>query len=231
LEKLLHAIAIDDEPIALEILARHAAAIDWLDLQRVFISASEAVAWLGQNPVDVIFLDIRMPDVNGLELASRLPGKHQFIFTTAFADHAAPAFDLHATDYLLKPFSMQRFKTGCERALERLNTRKDMPPIQASHLFIKSGYDLIRIDIDKLLFIQSADNYLIFHEAGRQTVGRMTLTSMMERLPVRLFVRIHQSYIVSLAHVERFKDDALMIGRHRLPVSSKYKKEVLSLLK
>src|SRR6187551_2890598 len=114
---MLRAIAIDDEPIALEILGRHACGVHWLELQRTFIRASEAMTWLRENPVDVVFLDIRMPDVNGLALASGLAGTRQFIFTTAYADHATAAFDLHATDYLLKPFSELRFKTACERAL------------------------------------------------------------------------------------------------------------------
>ena len=98
-------------------------------------------------------------------------------------------------------------------------------------MFIKSGHDLVRIDLHKLLFIQAADNYLIFHELGRQTVGRMTLTSIQERLPATTFIRIHHSYIVSLSHVEKLEDGMMLIGRYRLPVSLKYKKEVLSRFK
>jgi DNA-binding LytR/AlgR family response regulator len=231
LEKIVRAIAVDDEPMALEILERHARGVAWLALQRTFISASEAMTWLRENPVDVVFLDIRMPDVNGVEFAYELTGTHQFIFTTAFADHATAAFDLHAIDYLLKPFSEQRFKTACERALDRLKSQPQAAPEQATHLFIKSGYDLVRIDLNKLLFVQSADNYLIFHEPGRQTVGRMTLTSIQERLPATMFMRIHHSYIISLTHVERLEDGVIVIGRYRLPVSLKYKKEVISRFK
>ncbi len=228
---MLRAIAIDDEPMALEILGRHACGVRWLELRRTFISASEAMTWLRENSVDVIFLDIRMPDANGLELASGLAGTRQVIFTTAYADNALAAFDLHATDYLLKPFSEQRFKTACERALDRLKSQPQAAQEQMSHLFIKSGYDLIRIDLNKLLFVQSADNYLIFHEPGRQTVGRMTLTSIQERLPAARFMRVHHSYIVSLTHVERLEDGVIVIGRYRLPVSLKYRKEVLSRFK
>ena len=228
---MLRAIAIDDEPIALEILGRHADGVHWLELQRTFISASEAMTWLRENSVDVVFLDIRMPDANGLTLASGLAGTRQFIFTTAYADHATAAFDLHATDYLLKPFSEQRFKTACERALDRLKAQPQAVQEHRSHVFIKSGHDLVRIDLHKLLFIQAADNYLIFHEPGRQTVGRMTLTSIQERLPATTFIRIHHSYIVSLSHVEKLEDGMMLIGRYRLPVSLKYKKEVLSRFK
>ena len=134
-------------------------------------------------------------------------------------------------DYLLKPFSELRFKTACERALDRLKAQPQAVQEHRSHVFIKSGHDLVRIDLHKLLFIQAADNYLIFHEPGRQTVGRMTLTSIQERLPATTFIRIHHSYIVSLSHVEKLEDGMMLIGRYRLPVSLKYKKEVLSRFK
>lgn len=149
-------------------------------------------------------------------------------FSIAYTDHATAAFDLHATDYLLKPFSERRFRVACERALERKNSQR---AAMGQNLFIKCGYDLVKIDVGKLLFVQSADNYVILREPGRQMVGRMTLTSLQKRLPTDAFVRVHHSYVVAIGHVERFEDNSLVIGKYRIPVSLKYRKGVVAKLK
>ena len=148
---MLKAIAIDDEPMALEVIKAHSKKVTFLDLQETFVSAMEALDFLKKNPCDLVFLDINMPDITGLDFSQLLPKNTSVIFTTAYSQYAVDAFNINALDYLLKPIDFSRFMKACQKAYEKINELAPKIP----YLFVKDGYDLVRVSIENLLFEES----------------------------------------------------------------------------
>jgi two-component system, LytTR family, response regulator len=228
---MLKAIAIDDEPFALEVIKAHAKKVSFLELQETFVSAKEALEYLKKNPIDVVFLDINMPDISGLDFSQLLPNDTSVIFTTAYSQYAVDAFNLNAVDYLTKPIEFTRFMKACQKAYE-INQNAKGEIIENPYLFVKDGYDLVRIVIDDLLYIQSDGNYLTFREKTRKTLTRMTMTEAMESLPKNKFMRVHKSYLVNLNHV-------LKVERHQInvtddtfvPIAASYHSDLMEALK
>jgi len=221
-------IAVDDEPIALEVIRNHAAKVPFLVLKDVFTSAVTALAYLEHEPVDVVFLDINMPDLSGLEFAQALRQRSKIIFTTAYPEFAVKGFDLSATDYLLKPIGFARFLEACTKAQQHPGTKHEATD---SYLFVKDGYEWIRIDISEILFIAADDNYLTFHADGKKTIARMTLTAVLDKLPGKRFIRVHKSYIIALAKAEKIESHQVLMAGHKIPVSARYRDALLQALK
>jgi two-component system, LytTR family, response regulator len=224
-------IAIDDEPIALEVIRSLADKVPFLHLQASFVSATEAFAYLQQQPADLLFLDIHMPDLSGLELA-RMIGPHmKIIFTTAHADFALQGFDLAAVDYLLKPIAFPRFLLACQRAKERLEVQAiDRQAVEPAYLFVKNGYDLVRVDLRSLLYIEADDNYMTFHEPARKSLTRMTLTEILQKLPEREFMRVHKSFVVAVSKIEKVERHQLTVAGKNIPLSASYRELLLDRL-
>lgn len=228
---MLKAIAIDDEPFALEVIKAHAQKVSFLQLQETFVSAKEALEYLKKNPINVIFLDINMPDISGLDFSQLLPDDTSVIFTTAYSQYAVDAFNLNAVDYLTKPIEFTRFMKSCQKAYEIAQKAKG-EIVETPYLFVKDGYDLVRIVLDDLLYIQSDGNYLTFREKARKTLTRMTMTEAMESLPKNKFMRVHKSYLVNLNHV-------LKVERHQIsvtddtfvPIAASYHGDLMEALK
>lgn len=224
---MITAIAIDDEPVALEILSMHAQKIAYVKLDNLFLNASEAIAFLEETPIDVVFLDINMPDISGLELANLIKDKTQVIFTTAHVEYALNGFDLAATDYLLKPINFSRFLQACQLA----NSRKQQLPIQnnsdESSLFVKDGHNWIHIGLANILYIEGQDNYVSIVEGRKKTLTRMTLSELERRLPVDQFMRVHKSYIVALSKIARIENHQIIIEDMKVPLSRAYREELL----
>ena len=156
----MKAIAIDDEPIALDIVRLHASKVPFLDLKAGFTDAFKALDYLQKEPVDLIFLDIKMPDISGIDLLNSLSKKPLVIFTTAYSEHAVTSFELDAVDYLLKPFSLTRFIKGCNKAFELFKYRNNAEP--ADYLFIKTGFEQVKLRVDDILYLEAAGNYVSF---------------------------------------------------------------------
>jgi two-component system, LytTR family, response regulator len=229
----MRCIAIDDEPIALDIIRAHAAKVPGLTLVCTFVSATEALAFLQQEPVDLILLDINMPDITGLELAKVIGGKTRIIFTTAFAEFAVNGFDLGVDDFLLKPISFSRFLQACTRARERHLHREHTSPATADkqdYLFVKTGYEWERVNLDELLYIVADDNYLTFHTPAKKILTRMKLSEILEKLPTRHFTRVHRSYAVALAKIEKIERHQVTIAGQQIPVSANYRDNLLQLV-
>src|SRR5690606_21732223 len=206
---MITAIAIDDEPIALDVVCSHAAKVPFLDLQATFTNAFEAMDYLRQHPVDLLFLDIKMPDISGIEFFRSLSRKPLVVFTTAYSEHAVAGFELDAVDYLLKPFSLPRFLKACNKAQEWLELRgKETKP---TYLFVKTGYDQVKVDFDAIDYLEATGNYVNFVLGDRHVLSRMTITECEALLPADRFVRIHRSFIADIGKVET-------IERHQLPV-------------
>lgn len=214
------ALALDDEPQALRILETFAEKVPFLDLVASFTDAFAAMDFLRKQPVELLFLDVNMPDISGLEFLKSLPQRPLVVFTTAYAEHAVQGFDLDAVDYLLKPFALSRFLRACQKAHERLDRRADPPDF----LFVKSGYERVRVGFDEILFLEAGGNYVVFVlEGNRKLASRLTMQEAEGLLPPERFVRIHRSYLVARSRVERFDRYDAVVAGHTLPIGANFR--------
>lgn len=218
---MITAIAIDDEPIALEVVRNHSAKVPFLDLRATFTNAFEAMDYLRQHPVDILFLDIKMPDISGIEFFKSLNKKPLVIFTTAYSEHAVAGFELDAVDYLLKPFPLTRFLKACNKAEEWLELRARQETT-VGHLFVKTGYDRVRIVFDEIDYVEATGNYVNFVLGDRQILSRMTISECEEALPRQRFIRVHRSFIAAKDKIEKIERHQLTIRGSILPVGMSY---------
>lgn len=218
---MITAIAIDDEPIALDVVSSHAAKVPFLMLQATFTNAFEAMDYLQQHPVDLLFLDIKMPDISGIEFFRSLSKKPMVVFTTAYSEHAVAGFELDAVDYLLKPFSLARFLKACNRAQEwqQLPRANGARP---GYLFVKTGYDQVKVNFEEIDYLEATGNYVNFVLGDRHVLSRMTITECAALLPADKFVRVHRSFIASIDKVEKIERHQLAVGGSILPIGSSY---------
>ena len=227
---MLKAIAIDDEPIALDIVRTLAGKIGFLEIVGFYTDAFEAMKRLQQEKIDLIFLDIKMPDISGIEFLRSIPHPPMVIFTTAYSEHAVQSFELDAIDYLLKPFSQSRFLKACNKAYELFELkRKTGAPAVAPPIFIKSGYGQVRIRLEDILYVQSTGNYMQFVLKEEKILSRLTMTEVEALLPQPAFVRIHRSYLVASGKVDRVERESVFIGERELPIGSGYAREAMKI--
>ncbi len=220
---MIRAIVIDDEPSACQVLQYHAGKVPFLDLKAAFHSPAEAMAFLLNNSIDLVFLDIQMPDMLGTELAKWLKQRNiSVIFCTAYSDYALDGFAVQAIDYLLKPIEFSRFLQACSHAQELLPSSKTSP----TTIFVKEGFDWVRVNLDEVLYIQSDTNLLFIYERERRITTRMTLSDMLAQLPEGLFYRVHKSYIVALAAVQKLERQQVKVGNKEIPLASSYREEL-----
>jgi DNA-binding LytR/AlgR family response regulator len=222
---MIKAIAIDDEPIALEIIRTLAAKIGFLEIAGVYTDAFEAAKRLQQDRIDLVFLDIKMPDISGIEFIRTIPNPPMVIFTTAYSEHAVQSFELDAVDYLLKPFSQARFLKACNKAYELYELRRGASA-GPDHVFIKVGYGQVRVRLSDILYVQSTGNYMQFVLQEEKLLSRLTMTEAEALLPAADFVRIHRSYVVASGKVSRVERDSVWIGDRELPVGGGYAQEI-----
>ena len=216
----MKAIAIDDEPIALDIIRSHAGKVPFLDLKATFTDAFQALEYLQKESVDLLFLDIKMPDISGIDFFNSLSKKPLVIFTTAYTEHAVTSFELDAVDYLLKPFSLSRFIKGCNKAFELYNFRNDSQ--KADHLYVKTGYEQIKVMYEDILYLEAAGNYVNFVLKDKTILSRSTFNEAINQLPADKFIRIHRSYLVSVNKVDKMEKHQLTINKDRIPVGEAY---------
>ncbi|UYQ94621.1 LytTR family DNA-binding domain-containing protein [Chitinophaga horti] len=220
----LNAIAIDDEPVALEVIRSHASRVPFLDMKGFFTNAFEAADYLRREKVDLLFLDIKMPDINGIDFLTSLPDPPMVIFTTAYSEHAVQSFELDAIDYLLKPFSLARFLKACNKAyaLLQFKAEKVVQPAAASFIFIKSGYEQFRVELDEILYLESAGNYVNFVFADRKLLSRLSMQEAVSLLPSAQFTRVHRSYIVANNKVQRIDRNYLYVNQFPISIGAAY---------
>ena len=229
---MLTAIAIDDEPMALEVIKKLSSRIPFIELKACFNDAFRAVEYLEKEATDLLFLDIKMPDISGIELLNSLPNPPMVIFTTAYSEHAVEGFELNAIDYLLKPFSLPRFLKACRKALEQYELRKKgVAPVELKSVFIKSGHEQIQVDLDTILYAESSGNYVKFISENQTIISRLTMSEAESLLPPSAFIRIHRSYIVSLKKISKVEKRSVWIRQSELPIGTAYMNEVEKLFK
>ncbi|WP_313985603.1 LytTR family DNA-binding domain-containing protein [Xanthocytophaga flavus] len=225
---MMTAIVIDDEPIALEIIRSLSGKVAFIEFEAYFANAFEAVDFLQKNKVDLLFLDIKMPDISGIEFLQSLASPPMVIFTTAYSEHAVQSFELDAIDYLLKPFSLSRFLKACTKAHEQYELRKNnviTPPVTSS-IFIKSGYEQIRVALDEIWYVESSGNYMKFVLEKQKIASRLTMSEAEALLPVSDFIRIHRSFIVSKKQVVKVDKRSVWIRQTELPIGAAYVHEI-----
>jgi len=220
---MIKAIALDDEPPALDIIASFCSLTEAIDLVKTFTRADEAMKYLSNFPVDLLFLDINMPSVSGLDFKKNLDPKTMVIFTTAYSEFAIEGFNLNAVDYLLKPFTPERFLQAAEKAKAQHGFLHQNALAKPDHISIRVDYALVNVPLADIFFIESLDDYLKIHLQGQKPlVSRMTMKAIIEKLPQSDFVRVHRSYIVPLAKIAAVRNKTIFINEAEIPIGTSY---------
>jgi DNA-binding LytR/AlgR family response regulator len=230
---MLKAIVIDDEPMALEVIKGLTEKVTFVNLSAYFTNSFEALAFLQNNKVDLIFLDIKMPDISGIEFLKSIPDPPMIIFTTAYSEHAVESFELNAIDYLLKPFSLTRFLKACNKAYEHFELRKNKNVHSSGlpYIFIKSGYEQIRVELNDILYAESSGNYIMLVLDNKKIASRLTMSEAEALLPTKDFIRVHRSYIVSKKHIQKLDKKSVWIQQTEIPIGSVYIPEIEKIIK
>ncbi len=225
---MIQAIAVDDEQPALKVIEHFCSKTADIELLKTFNMPTEALKYVNKFPVDLLFLDINMPSLSGIDFYKAIKQETMVIFTTAYSEYAVEGFNLNAVDYLLKPFTSKRFQQAVQKALAFYNYRKQVPGNQPQQLFIRADYALVKINTDDILFIEGLDDYLKIHLASQKPLtARMTMKAMQEKLAPEDFVRLHRSYIVPLDRIEWVRGKTISIAGQELPIGSSYEEAFL----
>jgi two-component system LytT family response regulator len=221
---MLKCIAIDDEPLALELIKQYMDRVPELQLVQTFDDAITGGEFLRMNTVDLLFIDINMPDITGIELVRSLKNKPATIFTTAYKKFAFEGFELEAVDYLLKPISFERFLKAVQRVISFHAVKFPARPVTGEHFFVRSEYRMVKIEMDQIEYIEGLEDYIKIHLSNTKPVlTLMTLKSVLEKLPEEKFQRIHRSYIVPVNKVQSILNRKVMLsGGAELPISDSY---------
>lgn len=224
---MIRAVALDDEELALEVIQAYCGQLTYIDLLHTFTEQGKAIRYLNKFEVDLLFLDIRMPELNGIDLYKSLKNKTKVIFTTAYDHYAVEGFNVSAIDYLLKPFSFERFL----RAVEKVKTQQELElggNNDKSHLNIRADLKLHHIALEEILLIEAMDDYVQIHlENGQKIVARSTMKSILEKLPPTRFLRAHRSYIIPLKKIGSIFRDTAKVGDFTVPLGKSYKAKIL----
>jgi DNA-binding LytR/AlgR family response regulator len=223
---MINAIAIDDEPPALHVIKTFCNRIDFINLQQTFTKPTEALIHLRKSPVDLIFLDIRMPAMSGISLAKELPPNTRVIFTTAFSNYAVESYELNAIDYLLKPINFNRFNLAVNKAKEYLNYLNKKDQIGETNIFIRADFSLVKIPVGDILYIEGLADYLkIFIKDRKTVIARMPMKDMLEKLPTPDFLRVHRSFIIPFNRIHAVRNNNIVIPEREIPIGKTYVEE------
>lgn len=223
---MMNAIAIDDEPLALTVIESLCNKSEHVTLLKTFTQPSEAVRYLQNFPVDLIFCDIQMPAMTGISLVKSLQQNTMVIFTTAFSEYAVTSYELNAIDYLLKPINQKRFTQAITKAQEYFDyiTKKNQTVDKS--IFIRADFSLVKIPLADILYIEGLADYLKIHIKDRKTiVARMPMKDIMEKLPSADFIRVHRSFILPFSQIEAVRGTTVFIGNKEFPIGKTYVEE------
>lgn len=218
--KKINCIIIDDEPSSQNVLEQFVKKVDFLELKAVCNHAQEAQKVIEDEKIDLLFLDINMPIISGLEFYKSLINPPLVIFTTAYAEYAVEGFDVNATDYLLKPFSFERFQKAVIKAKDILKQDEDK-------LILKADKRLHIIKFEDILFVQSLGDYVKVHTKNNTLTTYSKLSTMIEKLPSNNFIQVHKSYAINIQKVNFIEGNHLLISEHKVPIGQKYKPNLI----
>lgn len=227
---MIRVLAIDDEPLALRQLATYIKKVEFLELAGECQSAPEAKEIMDREPIDALFIDINMPDVNGMDFVKSLDVPPLVVFTTAYSDYAVDGYKVNAVDYLLKPFSMADFRRAAAKVKEQYDLRHNEPIVSQvdsdDSIFFKTEHRIVRIKIDDIRFIEGMSEYLKIHTDGRQkpVIVLLSMKKLEDRLPKSKFMRVHRSFIINLSKIQEvIKNRVIMDEDTNIPVGNLYK--------
>jgi len=222
---MIKAIAIDDEPLALDVIKKLCDAVDFVSLEQRFTDPQSAMDYLDSNTVDLLFLDIRMSSVNGINFYKAINQDTMVIFTTAYSEYAAQGFDVNALDYLLKPIAMQRFISACEKAKKYWHYKTKRDAESLGFIYVRSEYALVKIPLQEINYMETMGDYIKIHQDGKKSVlTLMSMKNMMKLLPAEAFIRVHRSFIVAIAKIDQVRSKKVSIASVELPIGISYEK-------
>jgi DNA-binding LytR/AlgR family response regulator len=233
---MLTCIAIDDEPLALELLEDNISKVPFLQLQDSFSNPLEAMKYLQQQQVDLVFLDIQMPGITGLQFIQSIAQKPMFILITAYEKYALDGFNLDVVDYLVKPVSLERFMKACNKANElyqlRTKQKESSADFSSEYFFINVDYSLLKVVFKDIIYIEGLKDYIKIHlkSTAKPIVARMSMKSIEEQLPASIFIRVQKSYIVSKEYITAIRKNSIFIGNIEIPVGDNYRDALGSLI-
>jgi two-component system LytT family response regulator len=222
----INCIAIDDEPLALSKLESFVARVPGVNLLRTFDNAVEAMGWLNENRVDLVFLDIQMEQLTGIQFLEATGLNCSIIITSAYDQYAIKGFELNVTDYLLKPFPFQRFLMAVNKVMERVSQKAEARKEEEEnnrYIFVKTEYRLEKVDIEDIIYIEGMKDYLRIVCSRKKIMTLQSFARLEESLPPKKFCRIHKSFIVALDKIESIERGVVLIADQRIPVSNTYK--------
>lgn len=227
-------IAIDDEPLALEVIERFSSKVAGIELIRTFQNPVEAVEFIQNESVDLVFLDIQMPDLTGIQFMQSIQVKPLVIFTTAYSQYAIESYELDAVDYLLKPILFDRFLKAVSKAQKVFKAgNQTAAPTGTGEtsgddfLFIKSDTRFFKVNFEDILYIEGMRDYIAVHTPNQRILTLMSMTKMLDKLPKADFMRVHKSFIIGLQHINLIQHNRVTINEKEIPISNSYKEEFL----
>lgn len=227
----LNCVIIEDEPLARNLMTDYVKKVPSLNLLQAFSNPLEALEALRTLPVDVLFLDIQMPEITGISLLKVLTKKPFVILTTAYSDYALQSYELDVTDYLLKPVTFERFLKAVDKVIQRADlevtpmiVQTEQPVAALPFVFVKDGTKLVKVKLDDILYVEGLKDYVTIHTKTQKIVTLQRLKSLEEQLPANKFIRIHNSYIVALAAIDVVQKNEVMVGAVSLAIGDTYKK-------
>ncbi|HEY9045864.1 MAG TPA: LytTR family DNA-binding domain-containing protein [Ohtaekwangia sp.] len=220
---MITAIAIDDEPLPLEILESYCSSIPFLKLEKTFTQTGEAKRYLQKHPVDLLFLDIHMPSISGIDFYKGIEQDTMVIFTTAHSQYAIDGFNLSAVDYLLKPYSFERFETAVTKANDFYNFLHQREEKELKHIFIRAEYSLLKIPVAEIFFVEGLADYLKIHLLNGKTIlTRMTMKTMLSKLSPKEFIRVHRSFIVPFSLISSVRNKIITLRDKEIPIGASF---------
>jgi len=229
-------MVIDDEPLAIQLLANHISKVPFLELASTFNNPMEGLISFNSNPVDLIFLDIQMPQLTGIQFMKLLQNRAQVIISSAYEQYAIEGFEHNVTDYLLKPISFERFYKAVEKAYNlknpahKLESKQDLYPATGGYIFVKVETRMVRVELDDILFIEGLKNYVSIYTKTQRIVTLQVMKQLEEILPTTRFVRVHKSYIIALDKINSIERQEIYIKDRIIPIGITYQEQFFKML-
>lgn len=226
----IRCLVVDDERLALEVMEAYIEKIPFLHLEKLCSTPMQALDFLSRNTVDLMFLDIEMPGLSGLQFLQTLKNPPAVILTTAYPQFAVDAFELNAADYLLKPIPFQRFVVAVQKIQSQLaekkaaiQTNENLSKTREAHIFIKSGARTVRIDLAEILFIESKKDHVLIQSKHQKVTTQLSLSGLLEKLPSEQFIRVHRSFVVAITKIESIERNRILMGKAEIPIGEFYR--------
>jgi len=222
---------VEDEPLAQERAKDYVNKIPFLELVGIFDNALEALGFLKKNTVDLLFLDINLGNFSGIQLLESSNITSQVIFTTAYQEYALKGYELQVADYLLKPYTFERFVQAVSRVQELIGNKQETLTNQKKFIFVKTEYRLEKINLEDIIYIEGMDDYRQIHTTTKKIMTLQTFTDLEKEIPASIVCRVHKSYMVAIGHIESIEKDRIKIGNKLIPISDSYRKDFFDLIK